>query len=849
MISNEAIKLFRDKKLNDWSYLKDYSDKDLEYIFNKLGPEWRNLKTKPYKHQLASLLAGLYNRNFLFFLDMGLGKMLRFDEPVLTPTGWVKIGELKPNDEICTINGDIQKVTGVFFNKKRRMYKIYFTDKTEVIACEDHLWKVNTPTKKMRGQPFIVKSTKELFNEKLTQSKICNTKYFIPVISSVKFDKKEVPIDPYFLGLLLGDGGISSGSIILTSSDKEIIDFAKAIAPKYSCTVKRYHTISYGISTIRGRKNLLMEHLRTLKLFGLKSKDKFIPTNYLFNSESIRIKVLQGLLDTDGYISKEGTIQFYTSSSRLKEDIKFIIQSLGGVCKESSWLPKFIYKGKIKQGQTAFALTINLPEKIIPFKLKRKLQYLKKDKKYNPYRGIKKIEYFGEENGVCISVSSPEKLYIIHDFIVTHNTKGILDILTMDKNWNRGLVLSPNASTVSTWAEEIDKHSNISYIELMGQKEERWSKLLSDKSQLILLNYTGLLVMLTDNIEGKWRANYSRLEEFKNLFDVVIFDEIHLAKNHMSLTFKICKEISKNAKMRYGLTGTPINRDPLSLWSQFYLIDRGETLGPSIGIYRSAYFKAKPGWFGGMEYKFDKQYESNLNKRLTNKSIRYSEKEALDLPEKIFIKVPIELTPEQKSYYNSLRMKELITDYDGLKNTFIKIRQLSSGFLSFKNENGEPVEITFDNPKLDVLIELINSMPEEAKVVLFLDYIRSGDIVCERLKKEKITYERLYGGTKDKPGAKNNFVNNPKCKVFVANIKSGGVSLNLQVANYVIFYELPVSSIDYTQAFKRVHRIGQSNTVFIYSLVAKTTIEEKVEKYLKEGKDIFKALIEGKEKL
>lgn len=502
MISNEAVKLFRDKQLNNWSYLKDLSEEELEYIFNKLGPEWKNLKTKPYKHQLASLLAGLYNRNFLFFLEMGLGK-----------------------------------------------------------------------------------------------------------------------------------------------------------------------------------------------------------------------------------------------------------------------------------------------------------------------------------------------------------TKLILDILTLDKNWKKCLVLSPNISTIYTWAEEIDKHTDMSYIELVGQKNERRSNLLQDKSQFVLLNYTGLLVMLTDNVDGKWRANYSKIEEFKNLFDVVIFDEIHLAKNHMSLTFKICKEISKNAIMRYGLTGTPINRDPLSLWPQFYLIDRGETLSPTLGLYRGAYFKAKPGWFGGMEYKFDKQYEDNLNKRLTNKSIRYSEKEAIDLPEKVFIKVPIELTKEQKNYYDSLRMKELITDYDGLKNTFIKIRQLSSGFLSFKDENGDPVEILFDNPKLDILIEVINSMPEDAKVVVFLDYIRSGDIVCERLKKEKIIYERLYGGTKDKPGAKDNFVNNPKCKVFVANVKSGGVSLNLQVANYVIFYELPISSIDYTQAFKRVHRIGQSKTVFIYSLVAKTTIEEKVEKYLKEGKDIFKALIEGKEKL
>jgi len=93
---------------------------------------------------------------------------------------------------------------------------------------------------------------------------------------------------------------------------------------------------------------------------------------------------------------------------------------------------------------------------------------------------------------------------------------------------------------------------------------------------------------------------------------------------------------------------------------------------------------------------------------------------------------------------------------------------------------------------------------------------------------------------------KRNFKTNPNCKVLFANTKSAGIGLNLQYANYVIFYELPMSSIDYKQALKRVHRSGQTKRVYIYSLITKDSVEEKIEKYLREGKNVFKNLIDAK---
>lgn len=435
----------------------------------------------------------------------------------------------------------------------------------------------------------------------------------------------------------------------------------------------------------------------------------------------------------------------------------------------------------------------------------------------------------------------------------TGKSKIVLDILHLRRSdWKRVLVLSPNASTVSTFADEVRKHSNFSCLELMGTREERWEMVEQNRDkEIFVINYTGLLVMLTDPNNGKWTQNQKKINKFIDLFDVLIYDEIHLAKNHQSLTFQILRKLSQSMKIKFGLTGTPINRDPIALWSQFYLVDRGETLGQTLSLYREAFFDAKENYWGGIDYKFKHKMESLLNKKLSNKSLRYAEWEANELPEKIVINHAISMPNSTTEYYSQVvnGVIEAQGNYSLLKNSFHKLRQLCSGYLDFESESGNRVFIPMkENTKLDSLVDLINSIDEKYKIVVFLDYIRSGDIICERLKKEKIKFERLYGGTKDKVGAKNKFLDDPKCRVLVANTKSGGVGLNLQAASYCIFFELPVSSIDYRQAEKRIHRTGQVNRTFIYHMVTKDSIEEKILLYLQQGGDIFKSLIEGKEK-
>lgn len=444
----------------------------------------------------------------------------------------------------------------------------------------------------------------------------------------------------------------------------------------------------------------------------------------------------------------------------------------------------------------------------------------------------------------CILIGLINDNFLFFSQQGTGKTKTILDILSNRKDWSRALIVSPNATTVSTWSDQIKEHSNFSYLELLGRIEDRWEN-IDQKSDIVLVNYTGLLLMLSNSIDKSWKLDVKKIKELGNKFDVLIVDELHFAKSNKSLTSKILNKLSKFIKIKYGLTGTPINRDPISFFPIFKIIDGGETLGDNITLFREAYFDAKQNYWGGIDYKFKKELKENLYERLCNKSIRHTKEEALDLPEKTIIQISIDLTPEQSKYYiGEFNTFANLKDIDALKLSFSKLRMLCSGYLKFENEEGESkiIEIKKNN-KLDALVDIIKET--DSKVVVFLEHIKSGELVSKRLTKEKIKHQRLYGGTKDKIGAKDTFLKDKDCQVLVANIKSGGTGLNLQIASYAIFYELPTSSIEYNQAMDRVHRAGSSNKVFIYELITKDTVEERIKKFLNEGKNIQKALVDG----
>ena len=445
------------------------------------------------------------------------------------------------------------------------------------------------------------------------------------------------------------------------------------------------------------------------------------------------------------------------------------------------------------------------------------------------------------------------KTGIVLNLLRYHRTK---------KLWKKTLVVVPNEVSIQSWMKEIELFTDYKAVGLIGSKEKRF-ELLKEEVDLYIINYGGLQPMMTSFVKTSHRTNKkvrkldtNLSEEFVSNFQAVVFDEIHYCKNRNTLNFTLCNELSKKMNIRYGLTGTPFGRDPMDLWAQFYLCDRGETLGSSTGPFSEAYFNKVPGFQGRIKLEFDQRKKFKFRQVLKHRSLRYVDKECNDLPGSKKIPIYLKMPPDSEAYYQQI-LKDYVengrmTDTKEIANNFTKLRQIASGFLYLVNpETSEKIIINFpNNPKIDKLEELIDGIDEYKKIIIFCEFTESVKTVSDLLRKKKIGFVSITGDSKN-PGELLKKFQDPHnlIRVMIANNKSGSTGLNLQIAKYMIFYETSVSPIIRKQAEKRSDRTGQTERVFIYDLIMKDSVEEKVHKYLEEGKDLFAALLDNKESL
>ncbi len=288
------------------------------------------------------------------------------------------------------------------------------------------------------------------------------------------------------------------------------------------------------------------------------------------------------------------------------------------------------------------------------------------------------------------------------------------------------------------------------------------------------------------------------------------------------------------------------------LWPQFYLIDFGETLGPTLGFYRAVFFKAKPGYWGGMEYTFKKRLMPVLTRIIKNRSIHYSIDELVDLPPKEYITHTLSLPPGAEGYCQHA-LKAIREAHKGqgsfqlIESNYLKLRQLSSGFMTLKGEDNAKLQISFDhNPKLEALEGLLTALPYPSKAIVFHHFVHTNTLISNRLKKLKIGHARIWGGQRDQIGQLKKFREDEDCQVLVINVKSGSSSLNLQFANYLIFFEQPDSPIDRQQAEARVWRPGQAKRVFIYDLLVRGTVDHQLHRANEAGANLLQELLNGR---
>lgn len=427
------------------------------------------------------------------------GRAQPLESMVLTPNGPKKMGDLIIGSYVIGSNGEPTKVLEIYPQGMQDVYKVSFQDGTFTECTKDHLWFTQTLNEKRHNKSGSVKTTEEIMQRVKTKF---NQKYHkIPLVTNpVNFAEQKVSIDPYFLGLLLGDGCFRA-RLSFTTADLELKDYVEhAIAKYHNLKLRKCGEYDYAISMTKGlgfTTNELRDKLKILELDYLLSKDKYIPDCYKYNSAEVRLNLLKGLMDTDGWIgfhktkSGRNRVQFYSTSEKLANDVIFLVQSLGGIAHKIKKPFKkdagHLYKGHfIKHVNSIYVVEIVCQENI--FNLSRK-----KDKFHGsqPKRLIADISYVGKKNCQCIRVDNEDGLYLTDSFIVTHNTFdsaiGILDeaqncsimqlklfLTRMGSDSKLIITADPTQADIGNTGirEVLDKVSNIPGIATVYFKEE-----------------------------------------------------------------------------------------------------------------------------------------------------------------------------------------------------------------------------------------------------------------------------------------------------------------------------------------------------------------------------------------
>jgi replicative DNA helicase len=306
-----------------------------------------------------------------------MGKAQPLDANIRTLSGWKRMGELEVGDALASVDGRTSIVTGIFPQGVRQTYRVTFSDGRSTQCCGEHLWRV---MHRDWDAPRIVSA--DQLREMLTKVRY-QGRLWIDTVSGDFGSLEALPVEPWLLGSLLGDGSLSGTG----------------------------------------------EALDALGLSGLTSERKFIPALYLNAGKEARLALLRGLVATDGWVEKWGGIRFSTVSERLASDVALLVRSLGGWCSITQKQPHFVNADGIRvPGLPAYVCHISHPDPKSLMSLAEKQQRAPQQRLRQKRLTVTSIAPVRLAECQCISVSHPDHLYVTDDYIVTHNTALAINI-------------------------------------------------------------------------------------------------------------------------------------------------------------------------------------------------------------------------------------------------------------------------------------------------------------------------------------------------------------------------------------------------------------------------------------
>lgn len=406
-------------------------------------------------------------RRIVCLASAGSGKSIPNSTIIPTPNGWKKVSEIKEGDFLFDQEGNPTKVLGVFPQGEKEVYEITFGDKRTAKCCIDHIWSVHKDTWKDKNKfkDYTLKEILEDTWERVDKRGHKSHPFSIPCSKAVKYNTAEkLTIDPYLLGVFLGDGSCLESALTLSSNDKEMVEKIQSIL---GCSDIYQNPANYNWNFY---KNNEKQRVQTKEFFGKYAEnicrysyEKSIPEVYKLASIEDRYKLIQGLMDTDGSITKSNGkyhVRFTTTSEKLKNDFIEVMGSLGYVC--TCRTDK--REEKYTTGQE-YEVKINIPnaEKYKLFSLSRKKNIAEECINKSQHRKydrttIVDIQDLGyKEEMTCFYVDNEKHLFLMNDYIVTHNTATLIERLRKILSEGEGECKVVCITFTTLAAEEIKK--------------------------------------------------------------------------------------------------------------------------------------------------------------------------------------------------------------------------------------------------------------------------------------------------------------------------------------------------------------------------------------------------------
>lgn len=433
----------------------------------------------------------------------------------------------------------------------------------------------------------------------------------------------------------------------------------------------------------------------------------------------------------------------------------------------------------------------------------------------------------------------------------TGKTKITIDLFLyrrMTGESKRMLVLVPATTNMYEWADQIAEHAPHLTVHIVDQagRAPRREGVMGDED-VVVATYAGWGWIISAS-DTKMSLQNRTATKFEKLFQTIVWDEADILAKRSSVYWRAANRLTRYDNFRYLLTGTPTNRDPMAYWSLVSLVDSEMTVG-THAFFREVFFTKEDLPFSkySCRYNFKTRLTKDLARIIRESSISYLTDESTLPPlvggilgKRLLLSQCVAPTDTWKRYQ---AMKDVLDEARGdakkAERSYDAIRGLTSGWMKYKDaEDREQVVKFQNNPKADLMLQILHEFPKES-VIVFHHYTLTNEVICERLEAAGISYGRLYGGNtaKQNNAAYQDFKQG-KFRVLVAS-SAGARGLNPQrMCRRIIMYEPFDSPRVRMQAEKRVYRDQQTKVCFIHDLVMRGTLDQRIIKSTKEGKNL-----------